>query len=70
MPAIAQSTAAPLNAGARASATLGGASAFQDDDDDDGGSTAVLLGLVLVILMAMVFVSDSGNEPNNPPISP
>lgn len=45
---------------ARASADLQAASALEGD------STPVILGLILVVIFAMIAVSDNDNEPNNP----
>lgn len=46
---------------ARAGASLGLASYFQDDDDDDdNGSTAVILGVVLIVLLGAAAISGNG----------
>jgi ABC-type phosphate transport system permease subunit len=66
-PMASANAASSLSVG-RASASLTGASFFQDDDGDSnhgGGSTAVILGVLLVVLIAAA-ASAGGGSPHSP----
>ena len=68
--AVAPAAAAQAQASVeRAAAPVANPSYLQDDEDDDGGSTAVWLGLLLIVLLAAIAISDGG-DPDNTPASP
>ena len=64
--------AAPTAAAAQTALPDRAAAEMQASNALEGDSTAVILGLILVVLLGMIVVSDD-DEPNNPqpqPVSP
>lgn len=64
-PAAAASAQSSLS---RAAAPVANPSYLQDEDDG-GGNTAVWLGLILVVLLGAIAITDGG-DPDNTPASP
>ena len=62
---------APTAAAAQSALPARASAEMQSPNALDGDSTPVILGLILVVLLGMIVVSDD-DEPNNPqpPVSP